>query len=153
LAIVLTAVVVCLFAVPNFVPESVVQRWPKWAQRHVVLGLDLQGGSHILLQVDANDVRIQKINQLRDDVRRLLRRDARRDNTKQVRGDTIEVKLRDPNESPQALAKLRELSQPIGGVLGTGNARSVDIVDAGGGVIRLTVTEPALLERTRQTIE
>jgi preprotein translocase subunit SecD len=152
LAIVLTAVVVCLFAVPNFVPESVVQRWPKWAQRHVVLGLDLQGGSHILLQVDANDVRRQKVDTLRDDVRRVLR-EARLANTNTVRGDTIEVKLRDPNDTPQALAKLRELSQPIGGVLGTGNARSVDIVDAGGGVIRLTVTEPALLERTRQTIE
>src|ERR1043166_7604166 len=125
LAVLLTAIVVCLCAVPNFVPESVVQRWPRWAQRHVVLGLDLQGGSHILLQVDANDVRRQK----------------------------IEVKLREPNDAAQALPKLRELSQPIGGVLGTGNARSVDIVDAGGGTIRLTVTEAAMLERTRQTIE
>ena len=26
--------------------------WPAWAQRHIVLGLDLQGGSHILLEVD-----------------------------------------------------------------------------------------------------
>ena len=30
----------------------------------MVLGLDLQGGSHILLQVDGNDVRRQKIEQL-----------------------------------------------------------------------------------------
>jgi preprotein translocase subunit SecD len=152
LAVLLTAIVVCLFAVPNFVPESVVQSWPKWAQRHVVLGLDLQGGSHILLQVDNNDVRRGKVEVLRDDVRRVLR-DARIGNTNTVRGDTIEVRLRDPNEAPQALAKLRELSQPIGGVLGTGAARSVDVVDAGGGVIRLTVTEAAMLERTRQTIE
>src|SRR6202040_3597724 len=152
LAVLLTAIVVCLCAVPNFVPESVVQRWPKWAQRHVVLGLDLQGGSHILLQVDANDVRRQKVETLRDDVRRVLR-EARIANTNTVRGDTIEVKLRDPNDTAQALAKLRDLSQPIGGVLGTGNARSVDIVDVGGGTIRLTVTEAAMIERTRQTIE
>ena len=32
-----------LFAVPNFLPEKMVQSWPKWAQRHVVLGLDLAG--------------------------------------------------------------------------------------------------------------
>ena len=31
-----------------------VNAWPKWMQRHVVLGLDLQGGSHILLEVDTN---------------------------------------------------------------------------------------------------
>jgi preprotein translocase subunit SecD len=152
IGVLLTAFVVCLCAVPNFFPEKTVQAWPKWAQRHVVLGLDLQGGSHILLQVDAADVRKQKIETLRDDVRRVLR-DARIANTNQVRGDTIEVKLRDPNETPQALAKLRELSQPIGGVLGTGSQRSVDIVDVGGGVIRLTVTEAALLDRTRQTVE
>src|SRR5580704_11758307 len=152
IGVLLTAFVVCLCAVPNFFSEKTVQAWPKWAQRHVVLGLDLQGGSHILLQVDAADVRKQKIETLRDDVRRVLR-DARIANTNQVRGDTIEVKLRDPNETPQALAKLRELSQPIGGVLGTGSQRSVDIVDVGGGVIRLTVTEAALLDRTRQTVE
>src|SRR5262249_20415781 len=132
LAVLLTAIVVCLFAIPNFVPESVVQRWPKWAQRHVVLGLDLQGGSHILLQVDANDVRRQKIESLRDDVRRVLR-DARIANTNSVRGDTVEVRLRDPNDTAQALPKLRELSQPIGGGLGTGNPRSADLLDARGG--------------------
>ena len=39
-AILLTAFVVCLFAVPNFFPESTVKRWPEWAQRHIVLGLE-----------------------------------------------------------------------------------------------------------------
>ena len=67
-AILLTAFICCLFAVPNFFPEKTVQRWPSWAQRHVVLGLDLQGGSHILLQVDANDVRRQKLQTLQDDL-------------------------------------------------------------------------------------
>ena len=56
-AILLTALVVCLFAVPNFFPESAIASWPAWAQRHIVLGLDLQGGSHILLEVDTNAVR------------------------------------------------------------------------------------------------
>ena len=51
-AIVLTASFICLFAVPNFLPDKDGTSWPKWAQRHVVLGLDLQGGSHILLEVD-----------------------------------------------------------------------------------------------------
>ena len=73
LAILLTALIVCLFAVPNFFPESTVKRWPAWAQRHIVLGLDLQGGSHILLEVDANDVRRQRLLTLQDDVRKFLR--------------------------------------------------------------------------------
>src|SRR4051794_37886371 len=59
-AILATALIVCLFAIPNFFPEKTVRSWPQWAQRHIVLGLDLQGGSHILLQVDSEAVRKEK---------------------------------------------------------------------------------------------
>src|SRR5215470_8676663 len=76
-AIILSAFVVCLFAVPNFLPEKMVQSWPKWAQRHLVLGLDLQGGSHILLEIDTNAVRKEKLETLRDDVRRVVGEDPR----------------------------------------------------------------------------
>ena len=75
-AILLTAFVVCLCAVPNFFPESTVKHWPAWAQRHIVLGLDLQGGSHLLLQVDANAVRKERLQSLNDDVLRVLRAGA-----------------------------------------------------------------------------
>src|SRR5258707_14641908 len=115
LAILLTATLVCLFAVPNFFSDSMVQRWPGWAQRHIVLGLDLQGGSHILLEVDANDVRRQKVEGLRDDARRVLR-DARITGQLAIRGNTVEVHFRD-SDLQQGLTKLRELSVPIGGVL------------------------------------
>ena len=72
LAIVGIAVLICLCAVPNFFPAQVVAKWPEWAQRRMVLGLDLQGGSHLLLEVDAKDVKQQKLDQVRDDVRRIL---------------------------------------------------------------------------------
>ena len=49
LGIILTALLICLFAVPNFFPEATVRHWPLWAQRRIVLGLDLQGGSYLLL--------------------------------------------------------------------------------------------------------
>ena len=152
-AILLTALVVCAFAVPNFFAEKTVQSWPKWAQRHVVLGLDLQGGSHILLEVDSNAVRKEKVDVLRDEVRRVLR-DARAGYTGLVaRGDTVEVRLREGGDNQQILTKLRELSQPLGGILGTTGQRSVDIVDAGNGLIRLTVTQAAMTERIRQSVE
>ena len=59
-AIVVTTLFVCLFAIPNLLSPSTVKEWPKWAQRHVVLGLDLQGGSHLLLEVDTAIIRKQK---------------------------------------------------------------------------------------------
>src|SRR5258708_23935458 len=73
LAIILTALVVCLCAVPNFFPEAKVKTWPLWAQRHIVLGLDLQGGSHLLLEIDANAVKKDRLDPVRYDVRRSLR--------------------------------------------------------------------------------
>ena len=76
LAIIVIALLVCLCAVPNFFPEAQVKTWPKWAQRHLVLGLDLQGGSYLLLEVDSNYVKKEKLDQVRDDARKTLR-DAR----------------------------------------------------------------------------
>src|SRR5580693_2480649 len=77
IAIVLTALIVCLFAVPNFFSEATVKKWPSWAQsfaqRHVVLGLDLQGGSHLLLEIDSGAVRKERLQALADDVLRVLR--------------------------------------------------------------------------------
>jgi preprotein translocase subunit SecD len=153
LAIILTALVVCLCAVPNFFPEAKVKTWPVWAQRHLVLGLDLQGGSYLLLEVDSNYVKKEKLDQIRDDVRRTLR-DAKIGYTGlAVRNDTVEVRISKDADVQNALAKLRELSQPLGGLLGSSGQRSLEVSDAGGGVIRLTVPQAAIIERVRQTIE
>src|SRR5690348_2069432 len=153
-AIVLTALIVCLFAVPNFLPEKMVQAWPKWAQRHVVLGLDLQGGSHILLEVDSNAVRKEKLQALLDDVRRVLR-DARVGYTGLVvRGNSVEVRIREGSNFDQAVEKLRELSQPLGGILGSSTGqRTLDVSTEPGNLVRLTLTDPAILERIRQSVE
>src|SRR5438876_4466608 len=153
IATLLTALFICLFAVPNFFSDATTKRLPTWAQRHIVLGLDLQGGSHILLQVDANDVRRQKLQTLQDDVRKLLR-EARVGLSRApiIRGNSVEVIVRE-NDVQQALTKLRELSQPLGGFLGSSGQRAVEVENAGGGLIRLTVSEPAILERTRQVVD
>ncbi|MBY0383212.1 MAG: protein translocase subunit SecD [Xanthobacteraceae bacterium] len=152
LAVILTALVVGLCAVPNFFPEATVKTWPAWAQRRLVLGLDLQGGSHLLLEVDANSVKKDQLEQVRDDVRRQLR-DAKIGYTGLgIKGDNVEVRVKDADLTA-ALAKLRELSQPIAGAFGGNGQRSLDVMDAGGGLVRLTVSEAAIRERVRQAVD
>src|SRR6516162_4707534 len=153
LAIILTALVVCLFAVPNFFPEAKVKTWPAWAQRRLVLGLDLQGGSYLLLEVDSNYVRKEKLDQVRDDVRRALREAKIGYTGLNVRNDAVEVRISRDTDLQVALSKLRELSLPLGGLLGSSGQRSLEVSDAGGGLIRLTVPQAAITERIRQTIE
>ncbi len=153
-AIIGVTLLVCLCAVPNFFPQAMVDSWPKWAQRHVVLGLDLQGGSHILLEVDTNAVRKEKIEALRDDVRRVVRENRLgTPNAATVRGNAVEFRIREGVDPQLALSKFRELSQPLGGFLGSTGQRNVEVTDAGGGLYRFTVTEPALIERIRQSVE
>jgi preprotein translocase subunit SecD len=153
LAIILTALVVCLCAVPNFFPEARVKTWPVWAQRHIVLGLDLQGGSYLLLEVDANFVKKEKLDQVRDEARRVLR-DAKIVYTGlAVRNDGVEVRISKDTDQATALTKLRDLAQPIGGLLGSGGGRDLEVADAGGGLIRITIPQPAMIERMRKTIE
>src|SRR5215472_9350762 len=95
LGIILTALVVCLCAVPNFFPEATVKTWPAWAQRRLVLGLDLQGGSYLLLEVDANDVKKSRLNQIREDTLRTLRT-ARIQFTPPIaiKGDAVEARIK-----------------------------------------------------------
>ena len=153
LATLLTALFICALAAPNFLPEKTLRSLPKWAQRHIVLGLDLQGGSHILLEVDINDVRKQKAELLRDDVRNSLRNARVGYTGLTIRDLSVEVRIREESDFQAALTKLRELSQPLGGLLSTTGQRSVEVVDAGNRVIRLTITPPAITERVRQVVE
>jgi preprotein translocase subunit SecD len=151
LAIVLTALVVCLFAVPNFLPERIVDTWPTWAQTHVNLGLDLQGGSHLLLEVDSNSVRQEMAQGLLDDVRSALR-DARIGySSLAIHGAGVEVHLRDESQQQAALTKLRELSHPLSGLAGVGQS-TLDVADDGDGLIRLAPTQAATTHRIRQAV-
>src|ERR1700734_1541891 len=126
-AIVAMALVVCLFAVPNFFPESVVDHWPGWAQRHIVLGLDLQGGSSLLLEVDTNSVRKERLQALDEDVLRVLRETRIPFPGSAVHGGSVEVHITRPNDVSNALGKLQALSQPMSGFLGSTGQRDLDV--------------------------
>jgi preprotein translocase subunit SecD len=146
-AILLTVLVVCSFAVPNFFSEQTLKSWPAWAQRRLVLGPDVQGGTSVLLEADRGDVRMRLLKSLQREVGKTLH-DARISlvNLPVVRGDSVEVRLHE-DDFPAGFAELRELSRPFNGV------RAVYVVDAGGGLVRMTPTEAAITERTRQIID
>src|SRR5271155_2967764 len=151
-AILITALIACLFAVPNFFPESTVRNWPTFAQRHIVLGLDLQGGSHLLLEVDASAVRKEQLQAINDDVLRVLRAARILFTDRAVRGNAVEVHITRDTDDDTAVSKLRELSQPMTGILGSTGQRNIEITE-NGGLITIAPTEPAILERVRQAVD
>ncbi len=102
-AIVLTALFVCLCAVPSFFAESTVRTWPTWAQRHIVLGLDLQGGSSLLLEVDTNAVRKERLQAIADDVLRTLRQARIPFTGRAIHGNGVDVRItRDSDDRRRA---------------------------------------------------
>jgi len=157
-----------LLAVPSlFAPErreaftrSLPSWIPSWAvpTRGIVLGLDLQGGSHVVLEVDVQDLvrgRTGLVNQLRDDVRRVLREtSARVEGGIQVAQRGVQLRIADPAERARVLPKLRELSQQITNpILGQTGARNIDLVEQPDGLIQLTYTEQGIAERVRRAID
>ena len=64
-----------LFIYPNFFNKTEVTALPNYlSKKQVNLGLDLQGGSHLLLEVDTNSVLKEKSEYLVDDIRSALRK-------------------------------------------------------------------------------
>src|ERR1700742_937705 len=81
-----------LIALPNVLPQNVRSRLPAWWGHTVSLGLDLQGGSYLLLEVQLDEVQKDKTESLLGDVRRALRK-AHIAFTIQAKGDTLTVSL------------------------------------------------------------
>jgi preprotein translocase subunit SecD len=110
----LTAMV--LLAVPSFVPESVRATWPSWVPRPAVnLGLDLAGGSYLLLEADTSDVKQSKLEQMRDQVRLAMRRDPRVDvGDISIQGGKLSFMVRDPSKVDAAREKLLPMTNGVG---------------------------------------
>src|SRR4028119_1236019 len=71
----LLCIVGILFAIPSFFPASQVAKWPGFIpSARINLGLDLAGGSHLLLEGDTSDVAKQRLDQMEDIMRSELRR-------------------------------------------------------------------------------
>ena len=73
--VVLVCAAAVLFAAPNlFSQRSLSSSYPGWLpSQQVSLGLDLQGGSHLLLEVQVEKVLVERIEALVDDTRSALR--------------------------------------------------------------------------------
>ena len=136
-------------AIPGWVPSWLVPT------RAIVLGLDLQGGSHVLLEVDVPDLMRAQTTTLRDDIRRILR-----DNRVSPQGGIqltqrgAQIRVPDAADRERILPKLRELSQPLGNALigQTGN-RDIQITDTPDGLITLAFTDAGVTEKVRRAVE
>ena len=99
------------YAVPNFVKDAKTTL-PSWWQP-VNLGLDLQGGSSLLLEVDLNSALKDRMQSLEDSARAALK-DARvRYQNISSSADGLRVKIEDTNARAKAITPLRKMDEGL----------------------------------------
>jgi SecD/SecF fusion protein len=142
----LSVIVSLVLALPNFFSDEHLKSVPNWLPKNkMTLGLDLQGGSHILLQVERPDLIKDRVNTVRDDVRRLLR-DAKIEYSGLGAGtQNVRVKINDPAKVEAAKTALAELLRPANAsLLGGGNVIEVEITEPGDGQLDLKLTDAGI---------
>ena len=117
-----------VMAIPSFVPASQVASWPGFLPKtRISLGLDLAGGSYLLLQAETGDVAKQQVEQMEDLMRLELRRDKIQIGEISTAGGRLMFMVRDPSKVDRAVEIARNQTQPIG--LGGQRTWDVQVMD------------------------
>ena len=104
--------VALLIALPNLVPQGDVPGW--LPTRQVNLGLDLQGGSQLLMQIDMDSVLRERMGSVADSVRTELRK-ANIPYTDVVQdGTTVRIKLGPNADRAKAREVLAQIDPDVG---------------------------------------
>lgn len=120
-AVWLSIAVCLLLAIPSFVPESAREKWPGWIPQPVVnLGLDLAGGSSILLEADTADLARTRLSAKRDEIETEFRRQDPRIEIGEIsmRDGVISFMVRDVAKVDAARERLLQLTGSGAGMTG-----------------------------------
>lgn len=161
---------VCLYgivtALPNFLGEEGRRDLPDFLPSDTLnLGLDLQGGVHLLWGAETDEVVRARLNNIADQVRDISRDEARRRDVPReqrvtftnirVQGESVSATVRNADLAEEARQKLLPLTQPaqqvgLGNVLGP----SVEEVtmERDGATFTFTLTEAGIELQKRDAI-
>jgi preprotein translocase subunit SecD len=131
-----------LLTLPNLVSPAFLAQLPSFLpHKQVALGLDLRGGSYLLLRVDVEAAQKERLNSLIDNVRNALR-DANIGYTGlEVEGDAITFTIREPDRIDEARQALRKIDPDL----------TVEIAVDGSGTMRFSTV--ATEARRRQAVD
>jgi len=153
-AILMTVFAGLFFASPNFLDDETLEGLPSWyASEKMTLGLDLQGGAHLLMQVNEKELIAERLDTLRDDVRGKLRETGIRGRATTRGENTVLLRLNDETQTEAFRESMRELLRPIQGNLldGTGIVE-IQESNPSNGELLYTLTQQGIEGRIRNAI-
>ena len=144
--------VLCLLAVPSFLPEKMTDRWGGIPHPRINLGLDLAGGSYLLLEADTADLANSRLETMRDQVSTEMRRATPRIDAGDIStaGGRISFLLRDPAQVDAARQALLPI---IGSGAGLSGQREWDLAVVDTSRIVLTPTPTYLTQSLHDAMD
>ena len=143
------------FALPNALPADKRESLPAMFQRTLNLGLDLQGGAHMLLEVDLTSVLSQALDNERQTIIQEFR-DKGRLRTEFVRVDNdqgaIIGRMRKAEDIDAAMAVLRDISKPVDPQSLSAD-KTTQVAQIGDKGFRVTITAANIAYIQKRTIE
>ncbi len=131
-----------LFTIPSFLSKDALEAWPSWLPKQtIVLGLDLQGGSHLLLQVNRDGIVAERVKELRRDARQILANDNGIGNIITTGTEAITVELTDPTQKAAARTALETLQTTVNnGMFTVGGPQELAFGETADGKITVSLT-------------
>ncbi|MBW0144263.1 protein translocase subunit SecD [Sphingomicrobium clamense] len=107
-----------LLSIPSLMSEErQAEIWPSvLPQERISLGLDLAGGSYLLLEADADDAEKQRLQAMEDTIQTEMRRANPRIRIGEISttGGRVSFMVRDPSQVDAAVETMRTVTQPVG---------------------------------------
>jgi len=130
-----------VFTLPNVLPQSTLDSLPGWVPKQKLnLGLDLQGGSSLLMEVDTASLKTERLTNLLEDIRNTLREQNIPYAGLNQQADAVVVHIQNAADMDKAYQALAKLSQPIQ----NSAARDLDVTTQPGQVIQLSISAQAM---------
>ena len=116
LSIVITLLVGVLLSIPSLIPEATAQSYGLGGLPRINLGLDLSGGSHLMLEADTVDLAKNNVARMEEQVRAEMRRGDTKIDIGDISttGGRLSFFVRDGAQVDAAVERLRTLTQPAG---------------------------------------
>lgn len=124
---ILAAIILALIvALPNVLSKDMQDKLKAYNLHPVTLGLDLQGGSNVLLEIDRNDLKDKLSQQIVGDIRNALR-EAKIGYSGINRTESgVTVRILKPEDVDRAAVELKKLLQPVDtGLFGSGGQNNL----------------------------
>ncbi len=127
------------FSLPNLLPDQALAQLPSvMPHQRLNLGLDLQGGSSLLYEVDTAALKKSRLNDLSEEASLGLRDAQVTFANLAVTGDAVTLRITDLSQMDQALTALGK----VGGVI-QGGGRDTTLTHDAAGNVRISLTPAA----------